>query len=690
MAPSTSTIPNTHLLINPDNSVNDPLSINNSDHPGMVLTQTPFNGGNFLGRTRNIKMALGAKLKLGFIDGTCVKPAVTKLSDAFLFTQSAQELWKEIVERYGQSNGPLPYQLERELSHIYQGNLSIASYFSKLKRFLANLNGNKATNNRRKEFKSGGPNKIEFRKVCIGCNQEGHRVEQCFEKIGYLDWYKGKKGKKGIFSCFTSAFALLCHHGMDVRLDWISDTGASDHMSPHLHLFILIRDQGLDAHFYLNDFAFQDPSTNQIIAVGKGSKCLYICKPILDPTHLVTLVSKLIHISDCKHLNAMDFTCESCSLAKHHKLSFPKSTIVSSCAFELVHMDLWGPYKKSALNETQYFFTIVDDYIRATWTYLVHTKDQILTVLSQFLAYIISQNLIYGPYTEGLHSKAELNALEKNNTWELTSLPAGHKAISSKWVYKIKYKANGTIDKYKARLVIRGFDQQEGRDYKHTFSLVAKLVTMRVLIALATAKAGYNGASTGQVCKLRKFLYGLKQTSRQWNHEVSKFLQALGFTQSKNNYSLFVKKHQDKVLVYVDDILITRNCEAKISSTKMALDQKFTINDLGLAQYFLGIEICRTAQFVSAPTNLHMQARLHLLRYLKGSVGKGLFYPVKPHLHIIGFSNADWAACLMTRRSLTGYCIFLGHSLVSWKILWLSFLLEGFTCASQATNYFLL
>ncbi|GKE62247.1 pyridoxal 5'-phosphate synthase-like subunit PDX1.2, partial [Tanacetum coccineum] len=111
---------------------------------------------------------IGAKLKLGFIDGSCVKPStasndlqrwircdymvtcwilnsmVTELSDAFLYAQSASELWKEIGERYGQSNGPLVYQLERELSKTTQGNLSIASYFNKLKKCwdeLQNLNG---------------------------------------------------------------------------------------------------------------------------------------------------------------------------------------------------------------------------------------------------------------------------------------------------------------------------------------------------------------------------------------------------------------------------------------------------------------------------------------------------------------------------------------------------------------------
>ena len=127
---------------NRDNSINDPLCISNSDNPSMGLTTTPFNGGNFLGWSRNVRMALGAKLKLGFIDGTCARPAltdvnyqrwircdymvtcwilnsmVTEISDAFLYTQSAHELWKEITERYGQSNGPLIYQLERELSHI--------------------------------------------------------------------------------------------------------------------------------------------------------------------------------------------------------------------------------------------------------------------------------------------------------------------------------------------------------------------------------------------------------------------------------------------------------------------------------------------------------------------------------------------------------------------------------------------
>ena len=83
--------------------------------------------------------------------------------------------------------------------------------------------------------------------------------------------------------------------------------------------------------------------------------------------------------------------------------------------------------------------------------------------------------------------KKELAALEANYTWDIADqLPPGKKAVGSKWHYKVKYKPDGTVDKYKARFVVRGFSQIKGKDYKHTFSRVLKLPTIRVLIALAT------------------------------------------------------------------------------------------------------------------------------------------------------------------------------------------------------------
>ena len=138
----------------------------------------------------------------------------------------------------------------------------------------------------------------------------------------------------------------------------------------------------------------------------------------------------------------------------------------------------------------------------------------------------------------------ELMAIKKNNTWQLTDLPKGYKAIDVKWVYKIKVKANGEIDRYKARLVAKGFEQREGYDYEEIFSPVARMETMRLIIALVAQRKWkihqmdvksaflddpldedvYVKQSSGfiqsgkeeKVYRLTKALYGLTQAPRAW------------------------------------------------------------------------------------------------------------------------------------------------------------------------------
>ena len=217
---------------------------------------------------------------------------------------------------------------------------------------------------------------------------------------------------------------------------------------------------------------------------------------------------------------------------------------------------------------------------------------------------------------------AELNALEQNHTWSIVSLPSNKKAVGCKWVFHIKYKADGSIERYKASLVAKGYTQQQGLDYTETFSPVAKMVTVKLFLALATVhgsvlqqldvnNAFLNGDlneevymslpsslhSKGElVFKLHKSLYGLKQASRQWFSKFSTTLLQLNFVQSKVDYSLFVKQHGKlfiALLVYANDILIANNDLKAVEDLKLSLDKHFKLKDLGNLRYFLGLEVAR-------------------------------------------------------------------------------------------------
>ncbi|GJS30316.1 zinc finger, CCHC-type containing protein [Tanacetum coccineum] len=200
---------------------------------------------------------------------------------------------------------------------------------------------------------------------------------------------------------------------------------------------------------------------------------------------------------------------------------------------------------------------------------------------------------------------SELASIEKNNTWSLVNLPKNRKAIGLKWVYKVKRDPSGKILKYKARIVAKGYVQKYGVDYDEVFAPVARIETVRVILALAGSNgwrvhhldvksAFLNGkledevyvsqpegykkeGETKKVYRLSKALYGLKHAPRAWNACLDKYLKSLGFIRCALEYSVYTKKEEGNFLivgVYVDDLLVTGSCDRSIQNFKKEMNSK--------------------------------------------------------------------------------------------------------------------
>lgn len=369
--------------------------------------------------------------------------------------------------------------------------------------------------------------------------------------------------------------------------------------------------------------------------------------------------------------------------------------------------------------------------------------------------------------------KDEMSALEKNHTWDVTSLPPGKKPIGSKWVFSVKQNEDGKVQRYKARLVARGYTQTPGVDYQETFAPVAKMNSIRVILSCAVTldwelhqldikNAFLHGdlkeeiymafppgfVKRGQeklVCRLWRSLYGLKQSPREWFGKFHQAMIEFGYKQGHSDHTLFTRKNEGKMvvlIVYVDDIVVTGNDSEEIAKLKGLLSAKFEVKDLGRLRYFLGIEVTRSdkgifisqrkyvldllketgmlgcapantpmeenhgidedangdrvdassyqrlvgkllylshtrpdityavgilSRYMHAPRVRHRDAVFRVLRYLKKGPGRGLLFSRNDHLKIEVFTDADWAGNRDDRKSITGYCTFVGGNLVTWR-----------------------
>ena len=210
---------------------------------------------------------------------------------------------------------------------------------------------------------------------------------------------------------------------------------------------------------------------------------------------------------------------------------------------------------------------------------------------------------------------AEIDSINEHKVYELVELPPHRKPLQSTWVFKIKRTETGAIERYKARLCIKGFRQKQGIDFHLTFAPVESKTSLRMFLAYACSSkmilrhwdvktAFLNGEleeeifmrqpqgmndGSGRVWKLLKGLYGLKQAPRIWFIRIRKALLKLGFKQSTAEPCIFFSENVI-IFVYVDELLVASPTEEDFSSAKQVLFQEFTMKDLGFPKKFLVVK----------------------------------------------------------------------------------------------------
>ena len=283
----------------------------------------------------------------------------------------------------------------------------------------------------------------------------------------------------------------------------------------------------------------------------------------------------------------------------------------------------------------------------------------------------------------------EMDAIESNSTWYLTTLPQGHRAIGLKWVYKVKKDAHGAVLKHKARLVAKGYVQRHGVDYEEVFAPVARLESIRLLLAIAAGSgwpvhhmdvksAFLNGeleeevyvqqppgfAATGRehlALRLEKALYGLKQAPRAWNTKLDACLVQLGFSRCESEHGMYARGTTSSRLlvgVYVDDLVIAGSLTSEIDVFKLEMKGLFQMSDLGLLSYYLGIEVRQS------PTGIDIAQPAYALKLVEkaGLAGcRPCQTPMEPRLKLSRDSTAPKVDATKY-RSLVGSLRYLVHT----------------------------
>ncbi|GAU36120.1 hypothetical protein TSUD_374830 [Trifolium subterraneum] len=868
-----------------------PFYVHPGDGPSSVTVTPPLTGSNYHSWSRSMRRALGAKMKLDFVDGN-LPPPPDAFDPSFRAWNRCNQL-NDLRERFSQGDLIRISELQREIYDLKQENRSVTEFYSELKllweelelylpiptctcrvccsceamraarhnhvvlhtiRFLTGLNENFAVvksqillmeplptmnkvfsmviqHERQGNFplvdeskisvnaaRYGKPSGSKPSRGCTYCGKDNHVVENCFKKYGVPPHMK-KSQSAGVNAAieggnveshapstpslsqdqYDKLMTLLQTSNLVPILlqvpisSWILDSGASHHICNSLNWF--------QSYIEINPMNIKLPNGNFAIAKYSGTdhKSLRMIGSAdeHDGLYYLNLTDNVAHVATIEGTN---YPTIPKSAIWHFRLGHPSHHRLVSLheKFPYVTSDqVFGSLVYAStlsVNRTKLSprgrkcaFLGYKQGVKGTVLLDLITKTIFISRNSQntYTDLNIDENLPVEPTPLPLEQTDTTNSIEPSSTTPSDNTENPPTTRPHRETHKPSYLSDyvcssegpstnpsSTVERYKARLVAKGYNQVEGLDFFDTFSPVAKLTTVRMLLAITSIKGwflhqldvnnaflhgdlqedvymsipdGVSCSKPHQVCKLLKSLYGLKQASRKWYEKLTSLLVREGYKQSSSDYSLFTLSHQGNftiLLIYVDDIILSGTSLDEIDRIKTILDTNFKIKDLGVVKYFLGLEVAHSkegisisqrkycldllkdsgllgskpastpldpsiklhndngkpfedvslyrrligkllyltntrpdiayatqqlSQFLHNPTVTHFKAACRVIRYLKHNPGRGLMFYRHSDIHIIGYSNADWAGCLDTRRSTSGYCFFLGSSLVSWK-----------------------
>ncbi|KAL0319242.1 UNVERIFIED_CONTAM: Retrovirus-related Pol polyprotein from transposon RE1 [Sesamum angustifolium] len=531
------------------------LKLHGGDHPGMSLVSVPLDGN---------------------------------IAEAFLYTTSAQDLWEELATRFGESNGPMLYDIQKRIASLVQGDMSISTYFTRLKKLwdeLAHLSplpkcscgSSKAmadmnTSNQLMQFLMGLEESYDHirsqvllmdplptvgkaysmllriekqREVHIGSSQDGamnarflNQERQGMNEIGQrrlprmvqnlMDQRKNAGGS-------TSRAYNVDVEGSSQRSVSVIESELSDLVRLEIRRAMQEHTNTLEHDTNLVDLEdFAGPSDTEDYGVGELVERDAIFHESVFP----------FNTTDCQELAC---PLPLVNIESEDNIQEPLKSDVTVIADPEISTPLAQSYQQRRSTRLTSRPAWMNDFV---CSFSTNTKPgHIVSVAPSHRCFVDCLSVLQEPssFSEAQQKeewkqamKLEVQALEKNGTWDLVKAPTDKKPIGSRWIYKLKLKPNGSIERYKARLVAKGYNQVEGEDYTDCFAPVAKAVTVRIFLAVAVSKIA--------------------------------------------------------LLVYVDDILVSAPSESCIQEVKEYLHDLFTIKDLGIAKYFLGIELARSSQ----------------------------------------------------------------------------------------------